>query len=217
MPDDIPAAQRRLRARGLETMERLVQAGLEVFATIGYNDARVDDVVARSGDSHGTFYLYFGNKDDLLLTLAFRCADEMVDLARELPVIDTGPAGVGQLRTWLDRFLTIHERYVGVIRAWMESHVADERLADFGRTVLGDFAVALMARLAEVDREPDIPVELRATALLALLERCSYIVATEGKLARPRLLDTLAPMLHRGFFQPSGRPPLRPLVARAPR
>jgi hypothetical protein len=98
----------------------------------------------------------------------------------------------------------------------MESHVADERLADLGRRVMGDFAVALMARLADVDREPAIPVELRATALLALLERCSYIVATEGvDPGRRRLLDTLAPMLHRGFFQPSGRPPLRPLVARA--
>ncbi len=51
-------------------MRRLLDAGMRVFAERGYHAARVDDIVRAARTSHGTFYLYFANKEDLLCTLA---------------------------------------------------------------------------------------------------------------------------------------------------
>ena len=52
-----------------------------MFARRGYHAARVDDVVRAARTSHGTFYLYFANKEDLLRALAVDCAHRLTDLA----------------------------------------------------------------------------------------------------------------------------------------
>ena len=63
-----PAQNRELRAQGRKTMRRLLDAGMRVFAERGFHAARVDDIVRAARTSHGTFYLYFANKEDLLCT-----------------------------------------------------------------------------------------------------------------------------------------------------
>src|SRR3979409_237103 len=60
-----PAQNRELRARGKRTMRKLLDAGAQVFAQRGYHAARVDNIVKLADTSHGTFYLYFANKEDL--------------------------------------------------------------------------------------------------------------------------------------------------------
>ena len=76
---------RELRARGRRTLRRLLDAGAKVFAERGLHAARVDDVVKAAKTSHGTFYLYFANKEDLFRALTLDVAEKMVDLAAELP------------------------------------------------------------------------------------------------------------------------------------
>ena len=46
---------------------------MRVFADRGFHAARVDDIVRSARTSHGTFYLYFTNKEDLLRALATEC------------------------------------------------------------------------------------------------------------------------------------------------
>lgn len=52
--------------RSRETLRRIVEAGQEVFSDKGYDKATVADIISRAGIGHGTFWLYFRNKDDLL-------------------------------------------------------------------------------------------------------------------------------------------------------
>ena len=75
------AAPRELRARGLATRERLLDAGATVFANRGVHAARVDDIVKVAATSHGTFYLYFANKEELFHALAEQVAGELEALA----------------------------------------------------------------------------------------------------------------------------------------
>ena len=62
-------------------MAKLLDAGMRVFAERGFHAARVDDIVRAARTSHGTFYLYFANKEDLLRALAVECAEQMSALA----------------------------------------------------------------------------------------------------------------------------------------
>src|SRR6266700_5371327 len=64
-----PAQDRELRAQGRETVRKLLEAGVIEFEERGFVGVRVDDVVKRAGISHGTFYLYFANKEDLFKAL----------------------------------------------------------------------------------------------------------------------------------------------------
>jgi AcrR family transcriptional regulator len=57
-------------ARGIETRERLVKAGLAEFALHGYVAARVESITERAGVGYGTFYRYFKNKAALIAQVA---------------------------------------------------------------------------------------------------------------------------------------------------
>jgi AcrR family transcriptional regulator len=55
--------------RALQTRASLLQAAREVFATAGFAEANVTDVVGRAGSSVGSLYHHFGGKADLYLAL----------------------------------------------------------------------------------------------------------------------------------------------------
>lgn len=47
----------------------ILEAAIEVFAEKGFHRARISDIARRAGVADGTIYLYFRNKDDVLLTI----------------------------------------------------------------------------------------------------------------------------------------------------
>lgn len=49
--------------------ERIIEAAVKVFARKGFYTANVKDVAKAAGVADGTIYLYFKNKDDLLISL----------------------------------------------------------------------------------------------------------------------------------------------------
>ena len=92
-PAVTPTDGRELRRQGRRTMAKLLDAGMRVLAERGYHAARVDDVVRLAKVSHGTFYLYFANKEDLFRALAVQCADEMTGLAARLGPVPPDEVG----------------------------------------------------------------------------------------------------------------------------
>jgi AcrR family transcriptional regulator len=58
-----------------ETRSRILEAAVKVFANKGYHDAKVDDIVAESQTSKGSFYFYFPSKQDIFLALVDTFAD----------------------------------------------------------------------------------------------------------------------------------------------
>ncbi len=53
-----------------DTCTKIIRAAWELFYENGYDDTTVDDIVARSGTSKGSFYHYFPGKDALLGSLS---------------------------------------------------------------------------------------------------------------------------------------------------
>ncbi len=198
-----PAQQRELRAQGRRTMQRLLDAGLEVFSARGYHATRVDDIVRVAKTSHGTFYLYFANKEDLLRALAVDCAQQLTDLGERIGPIESGPAGFTELRRFLQEFLAVYRRYGPVIRAWMEGQVGDaevDRLGVKAFSAIGDRLGVRMQEAGAVKGD-----EVAVTAVMAMIERFSYVVASRRVVGDDRaMLDTLSHIVHRGFFGASG-------------
>src|SRR5258708_39826995 len=82
-----PAQERKLRTQGKKTLRKLLDAAMIVFEKRGYHAARVDDIVKVAKTSHGPFYLYFANKEDLFRALLADVSDEMTQLSEQLPSI----------------------------------------------------------------------------------------------------------------------------------
>ncbi len=197
-PPGTPAAARELRAQGRKTMRKLLDAGMRVFAERGFHAARVDDIVRAARTSHGTFYLYFANKEELLRALAIQCAQEMGALAGGLGEVTADEAGAAELRQFLETFFSTYARFGPVLRAWMEGNVEDRETSRLGVIAFTDIAGALGARMREAGASGD---EASISALMALLERFAYfLVSRELEFDADTLFDTVTRVVHRGFF-----------------
>jgi AcrR family transcriptional regulator len=196
-----PAQNRQLRRQGRETLRRLLEAAITVFDERGYHAARVDDIVKVAQTSHGTFYLYFRNKEDLFLALVADVTEAMRHLAESLPPIQPSKAGYDVLRAWLDDFYGIYEHYHPVIRAWTEANSQNAELAATGATVLRRFIDQLVRRVEESDRSAVNDPNLAALAMVSMVERVSfYAVVRMVPVEREALIDNLASILHVGLF-----------------
>jgi AcrR family transcriptional regulator len=197
-PAGTPAAARELRAQGRKTMRKLLDAGMRVFAERGYHAARVDDIVRAARTSHGTFYLYFANKEELLRALAIQCAQEMGALAGGLGVVTGDEAGAAELRRFLETFFSTYARFGPVLRAWMEGNVEDRETSRLGVVAFTDIATALGERMRDAGANGDAA---SVSALMALLERFAYfLVSRQLEFDSDVLFDTVTRIVHRGFF-----------------
>lgn len=76
-----------LTARGLRTRARLLEAAETVFAAVGYPEASIVKITEEAGCGLGTFYLYFGGKqeifDEVVRDLNRRVRRAMADASRQ--------------------------------------------------------------------------------------------------------------------------------------
>jgi len=136
-----PAQDRELRAQGRQTVRRLLEAGLAEFDERGFQAVRVDDIVRRARTSHGTFYLYFSNKDDFFKALLRDALHDMGVITDAFPVVTRNDAGRAALRQWVHTFCETYSAHAAVIRILSQADVV-------GEEVWGD-GLQLLFRLAE--------------------------------------------------------------------
>ena len=171
-----------------------------MFGAKGYHPSRVDDIVKVAKTSHGTFYLYFANKEDLFRALALDVAEEMAALVDALGTLTADREGFKMLRQWLAEFAEVHRHYGPVIKAWTEAEIDTSEFGRLGTNVLGDFSITLARRMAAspaIDADPQIA----ALALVAMIERFNYyVLSRQVDVSRDEMLDTLATVTHAGLF-----------------
>jgi len=64
------------------TKSRIVDAAWKLFYEQGYENTTVEEIIALSATSKGSFYHYFSSKDDLLGSLAYLFDEKYEELAR---------------------------------------------------------------------------------------------------------------------------------------
>lgn len=195
-----PVEERELRARGVETMHRLLRAGVTVFGAEGLHAARVDDIVEAAETSHGTFYRYFASKEDLFRALTVDVADRLGDLADSLGPLTPGPDGVAELRAWIARFRDVYDQYGPVIQTWTEAEQDASPEGRLGTDVLTQFVARFAERIRAADLDGVDP-DVAAVALVAMIERLTYFAAT-GLVPAPddAVTDVLTAAAHASLF-----------------
>jgi AcrR family transcriptional regulator len=200
-----PAQERELRVQGRRTMQRLLDAGRAVFEKQGFHAARVDDIVKAAKTSHGTFYLYFANKEDLFKALALDAMAAMESLGTQLGPVTPDEAGREALRSWVGNFVDIYAAHGSVIRAWTDREFAARDLGRRARDSLLELSGALSQRIDEARGLGDQAL-IEGVACLSMLERFNYFQQSQQvRFSRDDTIDTLTRAIFEGFFVPDGR------------
>jgi AcrR family transcriptional regulator len=202
-----PAQGRALGRQGQKTVSKLLEAGLAEFDEHGFTAVRVDDVVRRAKISHGTFYLYFSNKDDLFKTLLQDALDDMKTVGEEFPVVTRNESGKAALRVWVRRFCDVYAAHASVIRILSQAEVIGEEVYGDGLRQLFGLAESLTqgmtagAGVASADGSGVLSEhsELTAVACLMMLERVNYLFSVEVRLPRDEMMDRVSAIIYAAF------------------
>jgi AcrR family transcriptional regulator len=197
-----PAQDRELRAQGRETVRKLLEAGMIEFEVRGFGGVRVDDVVKRAGISHGTFYLYFANKEDLFKALLRDALHDMEIVAGDFPVVTSDDTGLTVLRRWVRKFFAAYAAHATVIRILSSADLVPDEVYSDGLQLFFSIAEAMttgMTAAAQAAGRHHESPELTAVACLMMLERVNYLISTEVQLPVPEMSDKIADIMFAAF------------------
>jgi AcrR family transcriptional regulator len=163
----------------------------------------VDDLVSAAGVSHGAFYRYFRNKEELARILTVRGVRTVGSVVTEIPALFALRESTGKtvLRRWLRRYHAAHVHEAAMLRVWVDAAQSDPviraesaPLLDWGRRRLSrylgqrDFgdvdieAVVMVALLGVFGARPRSAAEVDAAALV--IERGLLGLEPSGRNAR---------------------------------
>jgi AcrR family transcriptional regulator len=200
-----PASRRVLRSQGRRTMRKLLDAAMIAFDKRGYHATRVNDVVEIAKTSHGTFYLYFSNKEDLLRALVTEAATEAQHL---YDALNASPEGGGtpqwdDVRGWINAYSELWIRYAPLFRAWTDLATIDPELVDVIRQTFLVMSDALAQQIGPDTSGHIIDSQAAGMAVLAMLDRFHYLREFVGQPVDQMAIDTMTTMVYRALFDGS--------------
>jgi AcrR family transcriptional regulator len=195
-------ASRATRERGRRTLAKLRDAAVAEFSAYGYHGARVARVAKRAGTSHGTFYVYFQDKNDLLLALQEEIIEEADDLLERMPALRPGPEGREVLREWLDDACGLLLDQAPIRAAVLDALVedADPRISSRGLRAQRTWTTLLADRIRATGTT-DIDPYLAAVCLINVMDNAARSVfRSQLVVSREELVDALTELVHRSVF-----------------
>lgn len=149
-------AEKPVRADAQRSLDALLRAAKEVFATVGV-DAPVREIASQAGVGLGTLYRHFPQRSDLIAAVFRREIDTCADAA---PVLAATLTPFAALAAWMQRYTAFIAAKRGLAAALHSGDPAfndlpgyfDQRLRPALRALL---EAAVQAGEARVDIDPD--------------------------------------------------------------
>jgi len=162
------------QSRSRKTLERIVQAALEILGEQGHKALTVQTVVDRADSSVGSFYARFSGKEDLLDYLGERLWDEALERwdsairSRNWSEIDLQEIAESSVSLLVEMGVSRAVYLRALDQAQGMNGVAYNRFRD---RVLGDVAEILLTCQGEISHpEPDLAVRLGLLAAEGMIQ-----------------------------------------------
>jgi AcrR family transcriptional regulator len=181
------------------TRKRILDAAIKVFATKGFHEARVDDIVDVSDTSKGAVYFYFPGKQQIFLALI----DEFADLLhkRLSKAVAGEQDGVRKVDLALKTCLETFGHYRALAKIFLIQAVGLGKVFEEKRLEIHDrFAALIKSHLDQAVAEGDIPAidtEVVAYAWMGAINEVVIRWVHTGQPEPERVLLTLRAMLLR--------------------
>lgn len=197
---------RSTRAHGRRTLIKLLDAAVAEFAAYGWHGARMARLAKRAGTAHGTVYVYFADKDDLLAALEQDVGGDVVAALVAIPELVRGPEGRQALTKWVEEVCVRFRRHAPVLHALAEA-LLDEENSKAARSALRNQrrVLQVFADRIRATGTAGLDPEMAALSIYALIEGANESVH-RGELfvSDEELVAGLAEFIHRAIFGASG-------------
>ena len=189
------------------TRERILDAAANVFASKGYHETRVDDIVDASETSKGSVYFHFPGKQQIFLALVDQFADL---LERRLTQAIAGEEdGVRRVSAALEVCLQTFGKYRGPAKLLLIQAVGLGTVFEEKRLEIHDrFARLIQSHLNQAVAEGDIPLidtEVTAYAWMGAIYEVVIRWVHTGQPEPERVVPTLRTILLRSIGVPEER------------
>lgn len=188
------------------TRRQLLDAAGAVFEERGYKATTVGAITDRANTAHGTFYLYFRNKEDAFCQVI---ESVIVDELAGNVVVPLDDAPRPAMEEGIRAFLGVYAKHTGLWRALLEGMLQSPRVEQMWLNLRRDLVVRLSDTFAAQQRsgrvrEFDTMTVAHALAAMTEWSAFTHLVLGEPAPDRPRdpeaLVTTLADLWYRSIF-----------------
>lgn len=177
---------KRTPGQGGDKRNRILRAAIAVFSRKGFFNSKVSEIARASGVADGTIYLYFKNKDDLLISLFEEKMGEVV--ADVLQRTAAGGNALEKLKIFIDNHMDLLEREAGLIEVLqVELRQSSKFLKDYTPVKFFEYLDVLSGILEEGKRDgvfrPDLNVGVARRVVFGAMDELSrtYILSKKQK------------------------------------
>jgi AcrR family transcriptional regulator len=198
------------QARSKQTKEKIVQAAIQLFQERGYEKTTSNDIAAAAGVSVGSFYVYFTDKRQLLLTIFDRLSDELfknifVSLRPEhLFDSELRP----NIRQAVANTIVDKQKYAGLHRVICELALKDSVFAAKHKAVI-ERSISKLHEIISLANKAGLTQEIDVEAAAFVVHRVVFdlsqdYVTGSCEFDQNRAIDALSDMIYRYLFKPRG-------------
>jgi TetR/AcrR family fatty acid metabolism transcriptional regulator len=171
---------------GGEKRDRILRAAVKIFSRKGFFNSKVSEIARAASVADGTIYLYFRNKDDLLISLFEEKMGEVVaDVRRRTAA---GGNAIEKLKIFIGNHMDLLERESGLVEVLqVELRQSTKFLKDYTPVKFFEYLEIISEILEEGKREgvlrPDLNVAIARRAIFGALDELSltYILSRKPK------------------------------------
>ena len=190
-----------LTRRGRQSRTALLDAATVIFGRDGFLSARIGDIAAEAGLSHGSFYTYFDSKEAIFREVIDTLRDDMIRPV-EGPHASDDPYEL-VLRT-NEHFIEVYKRNAALMATLEQVSTFDPEIAryrsDMRKGYVERNSRAIRRWQAGGLADPHIDARHAATALGAMVDRLVYIWLVQGEdLDEKVTLETLTRLWIQGL------------------
>jgi TetR/AcrR family transcriptional regulator, fatty acid metabolism regulator protein len=168
--------------------ERLLKAAIKLFARDGFFKAKVEEIAKIAGVATGTTYLYFKNKDDLLISIF---EEEMT------PIIENMKAEMAKLPSPQERILTFVSRHFEMVKKSpdlallleVELRQSNKFLRDYKGTKFKEYLDLLADAFEQGQQQGLFRTDIQATIFKQLVFGALDQISTNWTLSKSKKFD----------------------------
>lgn len=206
MPLGMPSTPK--QARSKKTKEKIVQAAIRLFQERGYEKTTSNDIASEAGVSVGSFYVYFTDKRQLLLTIFDRLADDLYknifDGLKPEHLFDSDLKR--KIRHAVASTIADKQKHSGLHRVVSELLLKDADFAARHKLVM-QRSMAKLHELISLANKAGLTWEIDVEAAAFVVQRVVFDISQGYAIGsiefdKERATEALADMIHRFVFIP---------------
>jgi TetR/AcrR family fatty acid metabolism transcriptional regulator len=197
-------------SRAGDKRDRILRAAITVFSRKGFFNSKVSEIARASGVADGTIYLYFKNKDDLLISLFEEKMGEVVSDIRER--IAASENALGKLKTYIDNHMSLPVREAELTEVLqVELRQSSKFLKDYTPVKFLEYLDVLSGILEEGKRSgefrADLNVSVARRVIFGAMDELSrtYILSKKAKYHPSATSAEVFRMLAGGLLAPGAQ------------